>query len=107
MWNNKSLLVLLFSFFALGSIGKAQILEPVKWEFTSSVDDNNQLTLSAKATIEDKWHVYATVISDDPEAFGPLPTEVIWEESADYSIVGKLKEGEYITHYDPNFEMDL
>jgi thiol:disulfide interchange protein len=85
----------------------AQVLEPVKWSFSGKTMENGNVQLMMDCNIDEGWHVYATSVSDDPEAFGPLPTEVLWQNNDDFAILGKLQEGEYITHYDPNFEMDL
>lgn len=107
MWKFKNVFLLLVTYLSISSITNAQILEPVKWEFVAKSLDNNQIELLANAKIEEGWHVYANQVSDDPDAFGPMPTEYVWEESENYSIVGTPDGGEYITHFDPNFEMDL
>lgn len=61
-------------FFAIGA--RSQILNPVKWEFSSEKTGANEYTLIFKATIEDKWKVYGT----DIEPGGPVPTSVNFEE---------------------------
>lgn len=85
----------------------AQIVDPVQWKFTSEIGKDNEATIIATATIEPKWHVYALKVSDDPNAIGPIATTLVLKSSADFKVDGGVKEGKYITHYDPNFEMDL
>ena len=92
----------LFSF-----VGTSQIEDPVQWEFSLIEAGENQVEFIAKATIEEKWHVYASKVSDDPDAIGPVPTSLYFTDSTGFEIIGGLKEGEYITHFDPNFDMDL
>lgn len=100
---------LLFSFALLAlSLGlNAQIFQPVKWKFSVKPLENNEYEITASASIDDTWHVYAQVVSDKADAIGPIPTTVKFNPSNDYTLVGKTKEGKYITHFDPNFEMDL
>ncbi|MCH2199058.1 MAG: thioredoxin family protein [Flavobacteriales bacterium] len=98
---------LLASLLLISWSGFAQIEEPVTWDLSIEKKANNEFELVAKASIEEKWHVYASVISDDPDAFGPIPTTVVFKDTLGFTTIGSLKEGEYITHYDPNFEMDL
>ena len=85
----------------------AQIFQPVKWKFSIKPLENNEYEINASATIEDTWHVYALSVSDKPDAIGPIPTTLKVNASTDFELVGKTKEGKYITHFDPNFEMDL
>jgi hypothetical protein len=64
--------------------------------------------ITATASIESKWHVYALKVSNDPNAIGPIPTELKLTAASTYTKSGGTKEGlKYITHFDPNFEMDL
>ena len=54
----------------------AQIFQPVKWKFSVKPLENNEFEISASATIDDTWHVYALSVSDKPDAIGPIPTTV-------------------------------
>jgi len=98
--------VLLAAVIAVFSLNMAfgQIYDPVDWTFQVELKNESQADLILEATIEDGWHIYAM---DLPSDQGPLPTEFIFNPSDSYSLEGKTKEGEYITHYDPNFDMDL
>lgn len=85
-----------------------QILEPVKWEYSVNNLENSEAEIIAKAIIDDGWHVYAQVVSDDPDALGPIPTSMVFESNDSYETIGKVEErGEVIKHFDPNFDMDL
>ena len=85
----------------------AQIFQPVKWKFSIKPLENQEYEITATAAIEDTWHVYALSVSDKPDAIGPIPTTLKVNPSTSFELVGKTKEGKYITHFDPNFEMDL
>ena len=100
-------IIAFFALIVLNAAATAQVYDPVKWTFEVKAAGENQFDLVAKATIEPKWHVYASVVSDDPEAIGPIPTSIFFAENPNIEAVGALKEGKYITHFDPNFEMDL
>ena len=101
--------LLFFSFAILlhAAIPKAQIFEPVKWKFQCVPEENGEHLFSATATIDGGWHVYALRVSSDPNAIGPIPTSLKFTPNADIEIIGKPSEGKFITHLDPNFEMEL
>ncbi|MBL0316567.1 MAG: thioredoxin family protein [Flavobacteriales bacterium] len=88
-------------------ITSAQIVEPVKWTFTAKTLSETEAEISATAKIDGGWHVYALKVSDKADAIGPIPTSIKLDKSSKYEALGKPSEGKYITHYDPNFEMDL
>jgi thiol:disulfide interchange protein DsbD len=91
----------------LSQLSVAQILEPVKWKIALEDVKGDVAYVVARATIDAGWHVYATKLSDDPNAVGPMPTTLEVEPNAHFKAVGKVMEGKYITHHDPNFDMDL
>ena len=81
------------------------ILDPVAWDFKidSISDKEYKVLLSAK--IDKGWHLYSQVLPSDE---GPLPTLFVFDETEGVKLKGKVEEnGEMITDYDPNFEMDL
>ncbi|MBX7050970.1 MAG: thioredoxin family protein [Flavobacteriales bacterium] len=88
-------------------ISQAQIVEPVKWSFSSNTISETEAEIIATAKIEAGWHVYALKVSDKADAIGPIPTSIKLDPSSKYEAIGKPSEGKFITHYDPNFEMDL
>lgn len=97
--------VILFAF-RLASV-HAQILDPVDWSFRIVSADEKTFEFVAQATMEKGWHVYALQASADPNAIGPISTSLRFEPSPGCTASGKPKEGRYITHFDPNFELDL
>lgn len=90
-----------------GTSASGQILTPVKWKFEGRTIDAQTAEIIATATIEKKWHVYALKVSDKADAIGPVPTTIKLDASKNYSASGSPTEDKYITHYDPNFDMDL
>lgn len=84
-----------------------QIYEPVKWTFSYKALSGKDLEIQATAAIETGWHVYALNASDNPEAIGPISTSLRFPEHTTCKPKGKVRQGKYITHFDPNFEMDL
>ncbi len=99
------LFIALLATFSYSSV--AQIEDPVKWSFSVESVDDQTFEVIGEATIEPKWHVYSSVVSDDPEFIGPVPTDIYFLDSANVTPASKIEEGEYITHYDPNFDADL
>jgi thiol:disulfide interchange protein len=81
----------------------AQILEPVKWSFSSKRINDTIAELYFKATIDKGWHVYSQYIPDG----GPVPTSFTFTKSSDYKLNGKVKEPKPIEESDPNFDMIL
>lgn len=95
------------AFLVLALLTSAQIFDPVKWTFSATIINEKEAEIVASCTIEPTWHVYATKLSDKEDAIGPIPTTFVLKSSKDFKMAGKVSEGKYITHYDPNFEMDL
>lgn len=85
----------------------AQILTPVKWKFSVKPISATEAEVVAKATIDKGWHVYALKVSDKEIAIAPIPTSLKLDKSKDFESTGKVIEGKYIKHYDPQFEADL
>lgn len=86
---------------------QSQIFTPVKWKFSTNVLSETEAEVVATATIDAGWHVYALNASDKPDVVGPVSSMMTLTSSKDFSLAGKVSQGKYITHYDPNFEMDL
>ena len=81
----------------------AQILEPVKWNFSSEQISETEFDLIFKADIDNKWHLYSQDIPMTPPA-----TSFHFEANNNYELLGKtIEESEVIEEYDPNFEMVL
>ncbi|MBE9480548.1 MAG: thioredoxin family protein [Bacteroidetes bacterium] len=86
----------------LNLIGFSQILEPVKWEFSSRKISENEAELIFTAKIENKWHLYSQDIPMTPPA-----TTFTFSENGKYELIGEVTESESIEEYDSNFEMNL
>lgn len=97
----RTLFMIAFAAFALAST--AQILEPVKWSFSSERTGVGEAELIFTASIDDGWYLYS---QDIPEG-GPVPTGFYFEESSDYKLVGNVTEPKPIEKYDEIFRMDL
>lgn len=81
---------------------QAQILEPVKWRFSTDKVGEKEYDLLFIADIEPKWHLYSQDIPMSPPA-----TVFSFETSEAFSLVGKVNEPKAEEQYDPNFEMKL
>ncbi|MGC6531392.1 MAG: protein-disulfide reductase DsbD domain-containing protein [Flavobacteriales bacterium] len=87
---------------------QSQLLEPVKWVYGIEEVDETTYALIADCQVDSGWHVYANVVTDDPDFIGPFPTEFIWADGVQAELVGSLIEGgDRITHYDKQFEAEL
>ncbi len=96
------LLGILFIFPSLKA--DAQILEPVKWNFSSQKISDNEYELLFSATIDYKWHLYSQDIPMSPPA-----TTFHFNKNDNIELIGKVTEdtSAVIEEYDPNFEMKL
>lgn len=86
----------------LSLASQAQVLEPVKWRFTTESLGNDEFNLVFIAKIEPKWHLYSQDIPMSPPA-----TTFTFEKNTDFELIGKVTESKSIEQYDPNFEMTL
>lgn len=96
----KKIYLFLLLAISLASV-QSQILDPVKWSTSVKKISETEYDLIAKATIEDKWHLYSQEVPPD----GPLPTLFTFEKNAAYKAVGKIKESKGVTEHDPVFDM--
>ncbi len=100
----KILSACILSILSLFSTLRAEILEPVKWKFSSEQLSADEYKLIFEAKIEKGWHLYSLFIADN----GPVPTTINFEESPSYEIVGQpAEEGESVEKFEELFEMDL
>lgn len=98
----RSLTVLSILLFLTFSIS-AQILEPVKWTFSSDKIGENEYELTFKADIDMHWHLYSQDIPMSPPATGFKFTQ-----NNDFELISTVsEESKVIEEYDPNFEMVL
>ena len=97
----RRLIFVLTFFLALGA--GAQVIEPIKWNFSSSNDGQNA-ELVFMAVMEKGWHLYDTYL---PEG-GPIATSFVFEDTTLFTREGALlafpEPGET---FDPTFQMNL
>lgn len=94
---------LLFTIIFFNASSSAQIFKPVKWSASIQELGNGEAEIIFEAKIDKGWHLYA---QDIPEG-GPIPTEFRFEESKNYSRIGKVVEPKAIKEFDKNFDMTL
>ncbi|MEI6852336.1 MAG: cytochrome c biogenesis protein CcdA [Bacteroidota bacterium] len=90
-------------FLSLATLVNAQILEPVKWSFSSKKTGDTEAELIFTAKIDKGWHLY----SQDIPPNGPVATAFEITKSTDFQRVGKITEPKPIVENDPNFDMVL
>ncbi len=87
----------------LGLALSAQILEPVKWSFSSKKLTDSTYELRFKATIDNRWHLYS---QDIPMA--PPATTFHFVKDSSYQRIDTVMEiGNVIQEFDKNFNMEL
>ena len=100
--NINFLFTLLLSLSAIFS--RAQILDPVDWQFSLNKLSDCEFELVFKAEIEKGWHLYSQNIPAD----GPIPTSFKFSKNSSYSLQGKTTEGKGIKMKEPAFgDMEL
>jgi thiol:disulfide interchange protein len=99
----KSLLIALV-FAGLSNVLQGQIVNPVKWTYSTEKNEGNTVTLVFTALIDKPWHLYGTGI---PEG-GPIPLTIAFEENPAVELEGKvlqITKPEIVD--DPVFEMKV
>ena len=92
-----------FFAFLFTSMAWSQILEPVKWSFSSEKTGDNEAVLTFKADIENHWHLYSQDIPMAP----PATTFYFEGDTLLYELIGEVTESEAIEEFDANFDMVL
>ncbi|MEJ2594998.1 MAG: protein-disulfide reductase DsbD family protein [bacterium] len=88
---------------SMSSVMLAQILEPVKWNFSQNKIAANEFELVFEASIDPTWHLYSQDIPMTPPA-----TTFTFAENEKVELIGEVtEESQVIEEYDPNFEMEL
>ena len=96
-------LLVFFLVFAVYHV-QAQILEPVKWSFSSKKVSDKEANLIITAKINAGWHVYSQFIEEG----GPIPTSFKFTPSGDYRLSGKVAElPKAVSAFDKNFDMQI
>ncbi len=95
----KKLFFTLFILLCLSS-SFAQILNPVKLDYSLVKKGNNSFEVHIKAAIDNKWHLYSVT---NPEG-GAVATEIKFNDA---QSVGKIKEkGTLKTSFDKEFKIN-
>lgn len=79
--------------------------EPVSLNVESRKISDTEYDIVFKTTIEKGWHLYSLMKSAEKD--GPWPTEIKFEESADYELVGTPTESNPQEEFDKVFGMKL
>lgn len=97
----KLTLIVLSVFIAISAF--SQIIEPIKWTF-SSEQNGKEVDLIFEANIDENWHLYDTYL---PEG-GPIATQIVFEDSTLFEFVGELqKEPQPVEKFDNIFQLNL
>ena len=82
----------------------AQVLEPVKWQFSLEKVNETQVMVVAEASIDRGWHLYST----DLPAGGPIPTSLNFEEAPGLTPTGALETAPKAEpSFDEAFQMEV
>lgn len=96
-----SLLVLLTLFGFMALTAQEQ---HVKFKFVTQKVSDCEYDLKFVATIDEGWHMYSLNKAGED---GPNPTSFTFKKSADYELVGAIKESKPVKEYDKVFEMTV
>lgn len=89
---------------AMGTPSRNSFKNPVQWNHTTRKLPNGDYELTWDAAIKEGWVVYSQYLEEG----GPLPTEVVFDKSDDFKLIGKVEEkGAMISKFDKMFNMDL
>jgi thiol:disulfide interchange protein DsbD len=84
-------------------LAQAQILNPVKWDYTAQKINDSTYALHIKASIDPGWHVYSQNAGD-----GPIPTSFTFDNDPRVKLLGNVEEkGKEISTYDKVFKSPL
>ena len=91
--------LLLISNFSFG-----QILDPVSWDYSKRVLNENEVELHFTAKIDKGWYLYSQTLPEGADAF---PTTFTFIPDERYELIASVIEPNPIEKFDPNFEMIL
>ncbi|MBD3748330.1 MAG: thioredoxin family protein [Sphingobacteriales bacterium] len=95
---------LFFAFLFISVMSFAQILNPVKWSYSSEAINEKEAFVVFTAKMEKGWHVYSLHIDEG----GPIATSFTFNKSKDYVLEGEPTESpKPISAYDKNFAMQI
>ncbi|SFV29607.1 protein-disulfide reductase DsbD family protein [Thermoflavifilum thermophilum] len=77
----------------------AQLLNPVRWNFSTQKINDSTYELHFRASIDPGWHIYAQDAGE-----GPIPTSFHFQQLQGWRLVGPVQEhGKKISHFDGAF----
>lgn len=89
---------------ASSSLLKAQVEDPVSWNYKAKNIEGNKYEITINASIDQGWHLYSISL---PEG-GPIATTFTFKQTPDFKLVGKVKElTKSTTEHDAIFNLDL
>ncbi len=98
----QKLFTLLFLIVTLAS--NAQVVNPVKWNFSQEKISDSEYELAFTATPDEGWHLYSTDLPDG----GPVKTTFYFESLDNVELIGEtVPEREPVEVFDQSFQMDL
>ncbi|MDM1506199.1 thiol:disulfide interchange protein, partial [Myroides odoratimimus] len=98
----RNLAYLLFFLVSLVTV-QAQITNPAKWQTKIEKKSDTEYTITWDAIVQEGWHMYSQYT---PEG-GPLPLEFSYANlEGNYQLIGKARESETTTTFNPVFEVD-
>ncbi len=85
---------------------ESKIYAPVEWTFTANKIEEGLFEISARATIQEGWHLYSQQLES---ADGPVATEFrFFDAEQSFELINETQEvGDLIKEYDNNFMMNL
>ncbi len=79
-------------------------MEPVSWSYDYEKVGEQEYEIIFSANIQDGWCIYSVYMEEG----GPIPTSIVFENEADFQLVGKAKEiGLKEEKFDESFNMNL
>ena len=101
---NKKLLFLVIFACILGMGLSAQVLNPVKWEYSVKSAGNNTYKLVFHALIDQNWHLYSQHIAEG----GPIPTSFDFNTDNHFTLMGKPEElSKPEVKFDKSFNLEI
>jgi thiol:disulfide interchange protein len=96
-------LTLLVLTLLMGVLVQAQMLNPIKWQYSQKQLDDSTTELKFTAVLEDKWHLYSQFTPDG----GPMPTEFSFNLPKTVKRIGKVVEPKYEKKFEDVFGVDV
>ncbi|TAN13719.1 MAG: DUF255 domain-containing protein [Chitinophagaceae bacterium] len=100
---NSRLKILVLLLLSMPVLSQAQILNPVKWDYTAQKINDSTYALNMRASIDHGWHVYSQNAGE-----GPIPTSFTFDKDPQIALIGNVAEkGKEIKTFDKVFNSEL